>query len=195
MFLRLLISKAPWKTLKYSLHQRLRILSLWSRWNYFCKLNPCYWLLSDNLPLFTTTFSRDTRFKFFLPPWRIYRCVTANMKTIKTQSEPNPSYFPIWSLREDSSVTAPTDTWPTLRKQSIVQAKEVYSKCLVGINLVNRGQAWLKIAETSGYILSLIYVYSIWSLYQEFFLFVKTTEHLTNDHEKIVFLHKQIGYF
>ena len=160
MFLRLLISKAPWKTLKYSLHQRLRILSLWSRWNYFCKLNPCYWLLSDNLPLFTTTFSRDTKFKFFLPPWRIFRCVTANIKTIKTQSEPNQSIFHIWSL-----------------------------------NNVNRGQAWLKIAETSGYILSLIYIYSIWSLYQEFFLFVKTTEHLTNDHEKIVFLHKQIGYF
>ena len=98
MFLRLLISKAPWKTLKYSLHQCLRILSLWSRWNYFCKLNPCYWLLSDNLPLFTTTFSRDTKFKFFLPPWRIFRCVTANIKTIKTQSEPNPSIFHIWSL-------------------------------------------------------------------------------------------------
>ena len=115
-------------------------------------------MLSDNLPLFTTTYSRDTRFKFFLPPWRIYRCVTANMKTIKTQSEPNPSYFPIWSLREDSTVTAPTDTWPTLRKQSIVQAKEVYSNML-GINLVNRGQAWLKITETSGYILSQLYVY------------------------------------
>ena len=90
--------------------------------------------------------------------------------------------------------TALTVTWPTLRKQSL-QAKEFYSKCFLGINLVNRGQAWLKIAETSGYILSLIYIYSIWSLYQEFFLFVKTTEHLTNDHEKVVFLHKQIGYF
>ena len=173
MFLRLLISKAPWKTLKYSLHQFLRILSLWSRWNYFCKLNPCYWLLSDNLPLFTTTFSRGTRFKFFLPPWRIFRCVTANIKTIKTQSEPNPSIFHIWSI----------------------QAEDVYSKCLLRINDVNRGQAWLKIAETSGYILSLLYVYSVWSLDQEFFLFVKTTEHLTNDHEKVVFLHKQIGYF
>ena len=32
-------------------------------------------------------------------------------------------------------------------------------------------------------------------MYQEFFLFVKTTEHLTNDHEKVVFLRKQIGYF
>ena len=70
-----------------------------------------------------------------------------------------PNRFPIWSLREDSSVTAPTVTWPALRKQSIVQAKEVYSKCLVGINLVNRGKAWLKIAETSGYILSLLFVY------------------------------------
>ena len=27
----------------------------------------------------------------FSSPWRIYRCVTANMKTIKTQSEPNPT--------------------------------------------------------------------------------------------------------
>ena len=29
---------------------------------------------------------------------------------------------------------------------------------------------------------------------RSFFLFVKTTEHLTNDHEKVVFLRKQIGY-
>ena len=93
-----------------------------------------------------------------------------------------------------SSPTASTVTWPTLRKQRL-QAEKVYSKCLLGINLVNRGQAWLKIAETSGYILSLFYVYRVWSLYQEFFLFVKTTEHLTNDHEKAVFLRKQIGYF
>ena len=40
MFLRLLNSKEPWNTLKYSLHQCSRILSLWSRCNYFCKLNP-----------------------------------------------------------------------------------------------------------------------------------------------------------
>ena len=163
MFLRLLNSKAPWNTLKYSLHQCSRILSLWSRWNYFCKLNPYFWFVSDNLPLFTMTFSCDTRFKFLLPPWRIYRWVTANMKTIKTRSEPNRIVFPFEALEKTShmtsSVTAPTVTWPALRKQSIVQAKEVYSKCLVGINLVNRGQAWLKIAETSGYILSLLFVY------------------------------------
>ena len=140
MFLRLLNSKAPRNTLKYSLHQCSRILSLWSRWNYFCKLNPYFWFVSDNLPLFTMTFSCDTRFKFFLPPWRIYRCVTANMKTIKTRSEPNPSVFPFEALEKTShmtsSVTTPTVTWPALRKQSIVQAKEVYSKCLFGIKLL-----------------------------------------------------------
>ena len=30
---------------------------------------------------------------------------------------------------------------------------------MLGINLVNRGQAWLKITETSGYILSQLFVY------------------------------------
>ena len=34
-------------------------------------------------------------------PWVICCCVTANMKVIKTQSEPNPSYFLIGSLWED----------------------------------------------------------------------------------------------
>ena len=76
----------------------------------------------------------------FSSPWRIYRCVTANMKTIKTQSEPNPIVFPFEALEKTShmtsSVTAPTVTWPALRKQSIVQAKEVYSKCLFGIKLL-----------------------------------------------------------
>ena len=96
-----IFSKAPWNTLKYPLHQCSRILSLRSPWNGFCKLHPYFWLLSDNLPLFTTTFSRDTRFKFFLPPWRIYRCVTASMKTIKTQSKPFSSCFPIWSHAEE----------------------------------------------------------------------------------------------
>ena len=108
--------------------------------NYFCKLNPYFWFVSNNLPLFTMTFSCDTRFEFFLPPWRIYRCVTANMKTIKTRSEPNPIVFPFEALEKTShmtsSVTAPTVTWPALRKQSIVQAKEVYSKCLIGIKLL-----------------------------------------------------------
>ena len=192
MFLRLLNSKAPWKTLKYSLHQFSRILSLWSRWNYFCKLNPHFWFVSDNLPLFTMTYSRDTRFKFFLPPWRIYRCVTANMKTIKTQSEPNPSYFPIWSLREDSSVTAPTDTWPTLRKQSIVQAKEVYSNML-GINLVNRGQAWLKITETSGYILSQLFVYDRY-IRSFFFLWRQLNIWLTTMKKLYSFISKKVTF-
>ena len=192
MFLRLLNSKAPWKTLKYSLHQCSRILSLWSRWNYFCKLNPHFWFVSDNLPLFTMTYSRDTRFKFFLPPWRIYRCVTANMKTIKTQSEPNPSYFPIWSLREDSSVTAPTDTWPTLRKQSIVQAKEVYSNML-GINLVNRGQAWLKITETSGYILSQLFVYDRY-IRSFFFLWRQLNIWLTTMKKLYSFISKKVTF-
>ena len=105
MFLRLLNSKAPRNALKYSLHQCSRILSLWSRWNYFCKLNPYFWFVGDNLPLFTVTFSCDTRFKFFLPPWRIYRCVTANMKTIKTRSEPNPSVFPFEALEKTSHMT------------------------------------------------------------------------------------------
>ena len=76
----------------------------------------------------------------FSSPWRIYRCVTENMKTIKTQSEPNPIVFPFEALEKTShmtsSVTAPTVTWPALRKQSIVQAKEVYSKCLFGIKLL-----------------------------------------------------------
>ena len=122
-------------------------------------------------------------------------CKRQTLKRSKFRVNPTQAISPFEALGKTSSVTAPIVTWPTLRKQSIVQAKEVYSKCLLGINLVNRGQAWLKIAETSGYILSLIYIYSIWSLYQEFFLFVKTTEHLTNDHEKVIFLHKQIGYF
>ena len=87
----------------------------------------------------------------FSSPWRIYRCVTENMKTIKTQSEPNPIVFPFEALEKTShmtsSVTAPTVTWPALRKQSIVQAKEVYSKCLFGIKLlieVRLGWRWLR---------------------------------------------------
>ena len=45
--------------------------------------------------------SHETGSKFFLGPWAIYSCVAANMTVIKMQSEPNPSYFPMWSLRED----------------------------------------------------------------------------------------------
>ena len=41
--------------------------------------------------------SHQTGFKFFFP-WAIYRYVTANMKVIKTQSDPNPCYFPVGSL-------------------------------------------------------------------------------------------------
>ena len=72
----------------------------------------------------------------FFPPWRIYRWVTANMKTIKTRRKPNPSVFPFEALEKTSSVIETTVTWPALRKQSIVQAKEVYSKCLFGIKLL-----------------------------------------------------------
>ena len=53
--------------------------------------------------MFTTTFTA----KCFPPSWAIYRCVTANMKVIKTQSQPNPSYFPKESFEEKSSVIAP----------------------------------------------------------------------------------------
>ena len=35
--------------------------------------------------------SHQTGVKFFFP-WSIYRYVTANMKVIKTQSDPNPCY-------------------------------------------------------------------------------------------------------
>ena len=122
-------------------------------------VNSYFWALREKLPLFTTTFCSETGFKFFLPPKRICRCVTANMERIKPRVNPIQAFFPFEALGKTSSVTTPTVTWPTLRKQSIVQAKEVYSKCLVGINLVNRGQVWLKIAETSGYILSLLFVY------------------------------------
>ena len=37
---------------------------------------------------------------FFFPSWAIYRCVTANTKVIKTQIQPNPSYFPKGSFEE-----------------------------------------------------------------------------------------------
>ena len=106
----------------------------------FLLIKPVLLIRERQFALFTMTFSCDTRFKFFLPPWRIYRCVTANIKRIKTRSEPNPIVFPFEALEKTShmtsSVTARTVTWPALRKQSIVQAKEVYSKCLFGINLL-----------------------------------------------------------
>ena len=41
--------------------------------------------------------SRQTGASFFFP-WAIYRYVTANMKVIKTQSDPNPCYFPVGIL-------------------------------------------------------------------------------------------------
>ena len=44
-------------------------------------------------------FSGQTGFKVFSSPWAIYRCVAANMKVIKTQSDPNLSYFPMEALR------------------------------------------------------------------------------------------------
>ena len=34
-------------------------------------------------------------------PWAIYQRVTASMKSIKTQSEPNPSYLPKGSIGEE----------------------------------------------------------------------------------------------
>ena len=47
--------------------------------------------------MFTTTFPAKPGSNFFFP-WAIYRYVTANMKVIKTQSDPNPCYFPVESL-------------------------------------------------------------------------------------------------
>ena len=46
------------------------------------------------------------RAQVFSSPWAIYRCVTANMKVIKAQSDPNQSYFPMESLGKTSSMTA-----------------------------------------------------------------------------------------
>ena len=40
-------------------------------------------------------------------PWAISQRVTASMKSIKTQSEPNPRYFPKGSFGESCSVTTP----------------------------------------------------------------------------------------
>ena len=195
MFLRLLNSKAPWNTLKYSLHQCSRILSLWSRWNYFCKLNPYFWFVSDNLPLFTMTFSCDIRFKFFLPPWRIYRCVTANMKTIKTQSEPNPSIFHIWSLGGGRRLE-----WPHLLSHDLHWENKAYKlrrfiedACLGLTLLIEVMLGWRSLRRQA---ISLAYfMYTCMIVRSGVFLFVKTTEHLTNDHEKVLFLHKPTGYF
>ena len=39
-------------------------------------------------------------------PWAVFQCATANMKVIKPQSEPNPSYFPRGALGNRSGVTA-----------------------------------------------------------------------------------------
>ena len=95
---------------------------------------------------------------FSLPLENLSLCnCVQTWKRSKPRVSPTQAFFPFEALGKTSSVTAPTVTWPALRKKSIVQAKEVYSKCLLGItDLVNRGQAWLKIAETSGDILSLL---------------------------------------
>ena len=51
----------------------------------------------------------SNRVKVYRSPWAIYQRVTASMKSIKTQTEPNPSYFfPRGALGKRSSVTAPT---------------------------------------------------------------------------------------
>ena len=51
--------------------------------------------------MITTTFPAKLGSSFFFFPWAFYRCVTADMKVVKTQSEPIPSYFPMGSPGED----------------------------------------------------------------------------------------------
>ena len=51
--------------------------------------------------MFTTMFPSKPGFKFFLPLSVSYRYMTANIKVIKTQSEPKQSDFSIGSLGED----------------------------------------------------------------------------------------------
>ena len=46
--------------------------------------------------MFTTTFSAKPP-----SPLAIYRCLTPSMKVLKTQSDPNPSYFSMGSAAED----------------------------------------------------------------------------------------------
>ena len=195
MFLRLLNSKAPWNTVKYSLHQCSTILSLWGRWNYFCKLNPYFWLLSDNLPLFTTTFSRDTRFKFFPLPWRTYRCVTANMKTIKTQREPIPSIFHIWSLGGGSRLV-----WPHLLSQDLHWEKKAYklrrfieNACL-GLTLLTEVMfGWRSLRRQA---ISLAYfMYTCMIFRSGVFSFCKDNWTFDERPWKSFIPYKQIGYF
>ena len=59
-----------------------------------------------SLQFFIKRLFRPNRVQGFSSPWAIYRCVAANMKVIKTQSEPNLSYVPMEALGKTSSVTA-----------------------------------------------------------------------------------------
>ena len=130
----------------------------WSRWNHFCK--PVILIVEREFAFVYNDVLRRNRVQVFSSPLEnLSLCNRKHEKDQKPRVNPIQAFFPFEALGKTSSVTAPTVTWPTLRKQSIVQAKEVYSKRLLGINLVNSGQAWLKIAETSGHILSLFYVY------------------------------------
>ena len=140
----------------------------WSRWNHFCK--PVLLTVEREFAFVYNDVLRRNRVQVFSSPLEnLSLCNRKHEKDQKPRVNPIQPFFPFEAFGgggggwggggKTSSVTAPTVTWPTLRKQSIVQAKEVYSKRLLGINLVNSGQAWLKIAETSGYILSLFYVY------------------------------------